>query len=135
MRSEFGHPGLRERIVHDAGPFAHEIPQHRLLGSRQRGRLHTFGLNRSSVLPGPQHQVGDTVAENRLTPLFSFQRVDQTERLVVLAAQGPNRPPLERVGCRLRRRKARRDRRLAAHEREIDREMMAAELQHPGRRC
>jgi hypothetical protein len=50
---------------------------------------------------------------------------------IVFVSQRPHGSPLERVGSRLRRRQTRHHRRLAAGKREVNRQVVTSELQHP----
>ena len=86
------------------------------------------------VLTGPEHEIGHARAEDRLLALGVIQRVDQRKRLVVLVAERTDRPAFEFVDRGLRGRKAGRHARLASRHRQIDRQVMTAELQHPRRR-
>ena len=101
---------------------------------RQFRRANAFRLNGAAVLAGSEHEIGDAGTDDRFLALFVGQRVDQLERLVVLLAERANRPPFDRVDRGLRRGQARRHARLASRQRQVDREMVAAELQHPRRR-
>src|SRR5262249_61235587 len=93
-----------------------------------------FTLNRAAVLAGAAHEIGKAILQDRLTALARVGRVDERERLVVFLTQRTNFPALERVGRGLRRRQAGRHARVAPAERQVDRQMMTAELQHPRRR-
>src|SRR5262245_27002172 len=50
VAADLRHPRFGVRVVHDAGPLADEVEEHRLLRPRQRRRTKSFGLNRLAVL-------------------------------------------------------------------------------------
>src|SRR5207244_13086917 len=103
-----------------------------LLRRCERRRANAFGLNGSSILTGSEHEIDDTRAEDGLLALIVVQRVDQRERLVVLAPERPDFTALDRERGRLRGGQAWRHARLAAGERQVDGAVVSAVLQHPG---
>src|SRR6266851_6612968 len=133
IRPDLGHPRLGERVVHDAGPLPHDVQQHRLLRRRERRRANALGLNRSTIPTGPEHEIGDARPEDCLLALTIIQRVDQRKCLVVLVPQRTYRPAFERVACGLSGGKAGCHARLTPRQRQIDRQMVTAKLQHPRR--
>src|SRR5713101_6335328 len=125
------HPWRGERAVGDPGPLVDEVHEHRLLRCRQRRCAQALRLYGSSVLAGPEHEVGHVVAEDGLFPLRGIQGRHQRERAVVLVSQRPNGAALEGVTRGLRSGQARRQSGLAPRERHVDPEVMSTELQHP----
>ena len=65
--------------------------------------------------------------------MAGVQRVQERERLVVLRRQGAHRVAVFRVDRRLSPGQHGRDRLVRAGEYEVQRQMVAAELDHPGR--
>ena len=86
-----------------------------------------------AVLPGAEHEIADPVIQDGLLPLPLVERVDQREGLVVLLAERTDGSAVERVRGRLRRGQARRHHVGAPDHGDVDREVMAAELDHPRR--
>ena len=108
------------------------IEQHGALPLVHGGSLQALGLDRLAILPGPEHKIGDTVVQNRLLPLGLVEGVQQSERLIALLAERPHGFPVDRVESGLRAGQGRRENAVLAGDRDIERQMVAAELQHPG---
>ena len=72
--TDLRHSRLGERVVHDAGPLAHEIQQHRLLRRRERRCANALGLNGSSIPTRAEHEVRHTEAQDGLTALGATER-------------------------------------------------------------
>ncbi len=86
--------------------------------------------------PGPRTGRSDVIAEDRLLLDLGRERVDERKRLVVFVSKRTNGSAVQSESRRLSACMARRQRAASAIERDIDREVMAAELHHPsgGRR-
>ena len=83
-------------------------------------------------MPRPKNQVGHFVVENRLLALRFVQRVNQRKGLVVLGSERAHGLAVHRILRGLCRREAGRENPIETHHGNIQRQMMAAELQHPG---
>src|SRR5919112_188582 len=142
-----GHPGLSGLVVDDADPLADQVQQHGLLVGVHLGGGEALRFEHPAVLARTQDQVGDLVIQDSPFLLFWIQDVYQLERLVVLYAHGAYRPGAEHAGlleCRQVARlidrilrwldtdEARRQHVVLPIHRQVEPEVVAVKLQHPG---
>src|SRR5919107_4761345 len=143
----FGHPGLGGLLVGDADPLADQVQQHGLLVGGHLGSGKALRFEYPAVLARTQDQVGDLVVQDSLVLLLRIQDVHKLERLVVLYAHGAYRPGAEHAGlleCRQVARlidrilrwldtdEARRQHVVLPIHRQVEPEVVAVNLQHPG---
>src|ERR1035441_9661947 len=111
------------------------IEQQSLLIRIQIGGEDAFRLDHFSVGAGPEHQILHFIVKDGVLLLRGIQRVDECKALVVFTAAAPNGLAVQNVLRRLGGRQAGRHYCVRADHRDVDREMMPAELNHPGRGC
>src|ERR1700760_2448980 len=98
---------------------------------RHSGSLQPLWNNRLPILSWTEHKIGKLVAQDRLLALLVVERFEQREPLITLLAERPHRFSAAGVEGRLRAGQSRRQHAALAGDRNVERQMMTSELQHP----
>src|ERR1700743_3416740 len=85
-----------------------------------------------TVLPGAEHEISYTIAEDCLFLLVIIQRIEKSERLVAFLPERTNGFSVDGIECRLSAGKRWREDTAFTGDGDVERKMVAAILQHPG---
>ena len=129
---KLGHTGRGRAFVNNSRPLGYQIEQHRALPLLHRGSLQTLGLDRFAILPRSEHKIGQPITQNRLFPLILVEGIQKGQSLVALLAKRPHGFSVARVESRLSASESRRENTACPGNGDIERQMVASKLQHPG---
>ena len=79
IRFQLRHAGRGCAFVNNPRPFRYHVDQHGALLLVHGGSFEALGLDGLPVLPGAEHQIGQTVTQNGLLPLVLVQGIEQGE--------------------------------------------------------